>query len=208
MSRRLLCTTGSTIAQGRDESVTRSAENVTRFAGRGVRGVQAREMLPGVGTCVMSRAPRRRVERRSMHADTTSTADPASWDVRAVIDGVSLSGFRSAQVRALLAYLAVDSGRPHRRETLASLLWGEYPEHDARRSLSQALTNLRGRAGAPLLRPANRHLLARAASGHYRAERRAGGSGRTWFGSTCTPLTSAGCRRPATHPGAARVRRF
>ncbi len=61
----------------------------------------------------------------------------------ATLDGVPLARFRSAKVRALLAYLAVESGRPHRREVLATLLWGEYPEHDAQRSLSQALSNLR-----------------------------------------------------------------
>jgi WD40 repeat protein/DNA-binding SARP family transcriptional activator len=59
------------------------------------------------------------------------------------LDGVPLSGFRSDKVRALLAFLAVESGRTHRRSSLASLLWGEYPEPSARQSLSQALTNLR-----------------------------------------------------------------
>jgi DNA-binding SARP family transcriptional activator/tetratricopeptide (TPR) repeat protein len=60
-----------------------------------------------------------------------------------LLDDTPLIRFRSAKVRALLAYLAVESGRPHRREALATLLWGEYPERDAQRSLSQALTNLR-----------------------------------------------------------------
>ena len=60
-----------------------------------------------------------------------------------LLDGTPLTHFRSAKVRALLAYLAVESGRPHRREVLATLLWGEYPQRDAQRSLSQALTNLR-----------------------------------------------------------------
>jgi len=59
------------------------------------------------------------------------------------LNGIPLARFRSAKVRALLAYLAVESGRPHRREVLATLLWGEFPEYDAQRSLSQALSNLR-----------------------------------------------------------------
>jgi DNA-binding SARP family transcriptional activator/tetratricopeptide (TPR) repeat protein len=59
------------------------------------------------------------------------------------LDGVSLAPFRSAKVRALLAYLAVEAGRPHRRVALATLLWGEYAEHDANHSLRQALANLR-----------------------------------------------------------------
>jgi DNA-binding SARP family transcriptional activator/tetratricopeptide (TPR) repeat protein len=79
-----------------------------------------------------------------MHADRTSRLEIRLLGTfGALLDGASLTGFRSAKVRALLAYLAVESGRPHRRDALETLLWGEYPEHDAQRSLSQALTNLR-----------------------------------------------------------------
>lgn len=62
---------------------------------------------------------------------------------RAAIDGQAVTGFRSDKVRALLAYLAVESGRPHRRESLAGLLWPDYPERSARAHLRVALTNLR-----------------------------------------------------------------
>jgi adenylate cyclase len=76
----------------------------------------------------------------------------------ASLDGVPLRRFRSAKVRALLAYLGVEAGRPHRRDSLAALLWGEYPEREAQQSLSQALTNLRqllaaGTAGAAAAQP-------------------------------------------------------
>ena len=54
------------------------------------------------------------------------------------LDGVPLKPFRSAKVRALLAYLGMEAGRPHLREALATLLWGEYPEREAQQSLSQA----------------------------------------------------------------------
>lgn len=92
-----------------------------------------------------------------MRADTISRLDIRLLGTFGVLlDGTALAGFRSTKVRALLAYLAVESGRPHRRETLATLLWGEYPEHDALRSLSQALSNLRG-------------LLARLSSGEHPA---------------------------------------
>jgi len=37
-------------------------------------------------------------------------------------------------VRALLAYLAVESASPHARTTLAGLFWPEYPEKYARRA--------------------------------------------------------------------------
>lgn len=50
--------------------------------------------------------------------------------------------FESDKVRGLLAFLATEPGA-HRRETLASLLWPEKPEREARHNLSQALYNLR-----------------------------------------------------------------
>ena len=55
----------------------------------------------------------------------------------------AISGFRSDKARALLAYLVVESGVAHRRDALASLLWGEFDDRAARRSLSSALANLR-----------------------------------------------------------------
>ncbi len=58
-------------------------------------------------------------------------------------DNAPLEGFRSDKVRALLAYLAVESGRTHQRSALASLLWGDYPDSAARASLRSALSNLR-----------------------------------------------------------------
>lgn len=57
-------------------------------------------------------------------------------------DGVALSQFISSKVPALLAYLAV-TRRPHTREALAGLLWGEMPDIAAANNLRQALTNLR-----------------------------------------------------------------
>ena len=51
--------------------------------------------------------------------------------------------FKSDKVRALLAYLAVESERPHRRERLAGLLWPEFPQRSARVNLRDALANLR-----------------------------------------------------------------
>ena len=68
-------------------------------------------------------------------------------DYRATLDGEPISGFESAKVRALLAYLAVEAEHPHRREALAALLWPERPEAGARANLSQALFNLRSTLG-------------------------------------------------------------
>ena len=56
----------------------------------------------------------------------------------------------SSKVPALLAYLAV-TGRPHQRDALAGLLWGEMPDDAAANNLRQALTNLRKLAEPHLL---------------------------------------------------------
>jgi DNA-binding SARP family transcriptional activator/predicted ATPase len=63
------------------------------------------------------------------------------FDVR--LDGHALAGFESDKARLLLAYLAIESGRPHRRESLVGLFWPESSERRARQSLNQALYNLR-----------------------------------------------------------------
>jgi DNA-binding SARP family transcriptional activator len=47
------------------------------------------------------------------------------------------------KARALLAYLALAPGRPHSREQLAALLWGDRVEAHARNSLRQTLFGLR-----------------------------------------------------------------
>src|SRR5690348_9127727 len=53
-----------------------------------------------------------------------------------------IRGFVSRKTEALLCYLAV-TGRPQRRATLATLLWGDLPEERANLSLRQSLHNLR-----------------------------------------------------------------
>lgn len=62
--------------------------------------------------------------------------------VEIVLNDVPLGSFLSTKAPALLAYLAV-TGRPHRREALAGLLWGDLPEAAAANNLRQVLTNLR-----------------------------------------------------------------
>ena len=51
------------------------------------------------------------------------------------------------KAQALLAYLALNSGQPPRRETLASLLWGDRFDEQARHSLRQCLLALRKALG-------------------------------------------------------------
>ena len=48
--------------------------------------------------------------------------------MEATLDGEPIAGFHSNKVRALLAYLAVEANRPHRREVLVGLLGPDYPE--------------------------------------------------------------------------------
>jgi DNA-binding SARP family transcriptional activator len=57
-----------------------------------------------------------------------------------------VSGFVSSKVQALLCYLAVTK-RPHSRETLAALLWGDMPDAEAKANLRNALSNLRKLVG-------------------------------------------------------------
>jgi DNA-binding SARP family transcriptional activator/Cdc6-like AAA superfamily ATPase len=63
------------------------------------------------------------------------------------LDGHPITGFKSNKVRALLAYLVVESDRPHRRERLAGLLWPDWPDRDALSNLRYALSDLRGAIG-------------------------------------------------------------
>jgi DNA-binding SARP family transcriptional activator len=78
---------------------------------------------------------------------------------QATLDGEPLDGIRSDKTRALLAYLAVETGRAHNRSALSALLWGESSEQAARASLRSSLSNLRQRlmrqlapdSGSPIL---------------------------------------------------------
>ncbi len=69
------------------------------------------------------------------------------------VEGTPISAFESDKTRALLVYLAVESGRSHRRGSLAGLLWPDCPEQAARHNLSQALFNLRLAVGDHTARP-------------------------------------------------------
>jgi DNA-binding SARP family transcriptional activator len=66
---------------------------------------------------------------------------------QASLDGHPAAGFESNKVKALLVYLAVESGRPHSRESLAGLLWPDYPDRSALSNLRSALANLRQAIG-------------------------------------------------------------
>ncbi|HEU0297276.1 MAG TPA: BTAD domain-containing putative transcriptional regulator [Anaerolineales bacterium] len=59
------------------------------------------------------------------------------------LDEQLITGFESVKVRALLALLASESSHPHRRETLAALLWPDWPPQSAMSNLRYALADLR-----------------------------------------------------------------
>jgi DNA-binding SARP family transcriptional activator len=62
---------------------------------------------------------------------------------QATLDGEPIQGLNSDRLRALLAYLAVECGREHPREALASLLWPERADREALSALRHVLSNLR-----------------------------------------------------------------
>ena len=77
------------------------------------------------------------------------------------LDGDPVIAFESDKVRALLAYLAVESDRPHRREKLVGLLWPEWSDQAARNSLRFGLL-LPAQYFRGHRRPGSRALYARA----------------------------------------------
>lgn len=66
---------------------------------------------------------------------------------KATLDGAPVTDFSTDKARALLAYLAVEADRPHRREALAGLLWPDQPQRKANQNLRQALLYLRQALG-------------------------------------------------------------
>lgn len=61
---------------------------------------------------------------------------------QALVNGNS-ADFPTDKVRALLAFLAVEANRPHRRDSLATLLWPEWDDATARSNLRLSLHRLR-----------------------------------------------------------------
>ena len=62
------------------------------------------------------------------------------------IDGRSLRP-HSAKALALLAFLVVESDRPHGRDGLTELLWGPWSAASSKHSLRQALHSLKALGG-------------------------------------------------------------
>jgi predicted ATPase/DNA-binding SARP family transcriptional activator/class 3 adenylate cyclase len=62
-------------------------------------------------------------------------------------DAEPITAFGSDKARALLAYLAIESARPHRRAKLSGMFWPDLPEQKAAHNLSQSLLRLRQALG-------------------------------------------------------------
>ena len=60
----------------------------------------------------------------------------------AISRNTTITTFRSQKTKALLAYLAVESGRVHQRESLMDLLWSEQPAAQANNNFRQSLSRL------------------------------------------------------------------
>jgi DNA-binding SARP family transcriptional activator/class 3 adenylate cyclase len=84
---------------------------------------------------------------RLLHAEQTLFMSHLSLNLlggfEVTRDAEPVTGFRTDKVRALLAFLAVESSRPHRRSVLAAMFWPEATEQNAGHNLSQSLVQLR-----------------------------------------------------------------
>jgi DNA-binding SARP family transcriptional activator len=63
------------------------------------------------------------------------------------LNSAPLSGNVTSKAKGLLAFLAVEADRSHRREFLAEMFWPERPQGTARNNLRQALLTLRASLG-------------------------------------------------------------
>ena len=72
---------------------------------------------------------------------------------QATLEGLPVTTFKYDKVRALLAYLAVESEFAHEREALLGLLWPDLPEDAARNNLRQTLLTLREAIGDRTAQP-------------------------------------------------------
>ncbi len=67
--------------------------------------------------------------------------------LQVILDGEPVIDFATDKARALLAYLAVEADKPHRRDELAGLLWPDRPRRKARQNLRQTLSYVRQAIG-------------------------------------------------------------
>jgi predicted ATPase/DNA-binding SARP family transcriptional activator len=85
-----------------------------------------------------------------MEGDSMGLALSFLGSLQVVWDGHPIT-FATTSTRAMLAYLALEADQPHRRESLASLLWPDQPQAAAFTNLRQTLARLRKALPEPAL---------------------------------------------------------
>ena len=100
------------------------------------------------------------LRRRPMNTVSRAEGPPCApsrsgcWaDCRSTSTASPCAPSRATKERALLAYLAAEAERPHRRERLAGLLWPESSERLARNNLRHTLCTLRHALGDRVATP-------------------------------------------------------
>lgn len=73
--------------------------------------------------------------------------------MQVMVNGQPILIFPYEKVRALFAYLAIESSYPHHRDHLAALLWSDQCESNARSNLRKALCTLRHLLGDSTVSP-------------------------------------------------------
>jgi DNA-binding SARP family transcriptional activator len=77
----------------------------------------------------------------------------------AELDGRRLTGLDSGKLQELFCFLLLNRLRPHSRELLAAMLWGDSPTAQSKKYLRQALWQLQNIIGSPERKQNNRLLL-------------------------------------------------
>lgn len=77
----------------------------------------------------------------------------------AELDGRRLDGIRVGRLQELFCYLLLNRSRPHSREVLAAMFWGESPTAQSKKYLRQALWQLQTALGLPEKEPRSRLLV-------------------------------------------------
>ena len=106
---------------------------------------------------------------------------------RVEVDGEAVYGFETDKARALFTYLIVEADRPHRRETLASLLWPSGPTRSHERTSARRSSACGGR----LETTCRRATVRRRATAPSRLPTTVGSAGPRLFSSSHLPTCSS-----------------
>lgn len=142
------------IARAMAKDATERFESVTAFAHAAVSALERSQSVGDRGDAgsLLAIAPSGGlvVERQRGEARTDVDHQPGLrlslsllGSVQITLNEQPIAGFDYDKVRALLLFLVMDADQPHRRETVAELLWPDQPDQIGRDNLRQALATLR-----------------------------------------------------------------